>query len=166
MLSTFLSLSLVYANECCDYADEMHAWVCLTQRSSVKVEAEWRNGHIYRAYFTGLDDDDLRHVACLHWAVKVLISGDKLTVNSPLTLVAMKRLRFLPLWGDQFAPLFKGPVPPTFTVNRPDVRLRLYWSRDDLAVKGEKNQSRTDDWEDEQRRKDLANPPPPKTSFQ
>src|SRR5581483_3558487 len=157
MLNTFLALSLTYAAETYDSIDEMRAWVSLTQRNTVKAEAEWRNGHIYRAYFTGLDDDDLEYVARLHWAVKVLISGDKLTVDSPLTLLAMKRLRFLPLWGDQFAPLFKGPMPPTFTVNRPDVRLRLYWSRDDLAVKGEKNQSRTDDWEDEQRRKDLAN---------
>jgi hypothetical protein len=166
MLSTFLSLSLVYANEAIDYAEEMHAWVCLTQRSTVKAEAEWRNGHVYRAYFTSLDDDDLLHVARLHWAVKVLISGDKLTVDSPLTLLAMKRLRFLPLWGDQFKPLFMGPMPPPFTINRPDVELRFYRSRDDLAVQGEKGQSRAEDFIDEERRKDLTNPPPPKASFQ
>ncbi|HZU35258.1 MAG TPA: hypothetical protein VFA18_05100 [Gemmataceae bacterium] len=66
MLSTFLSLVLICTNKAIDYADEMHAWGCLTQRSSVKAEAEWRNGQIYRAYCTGLDDDDLLHVARLH----------------------------------------------------------------------------------------------------
>ncbi len=165
MLNTFLALSLTYAAETYDSIDEMHAWVCLTQRRSVKAEAEWRNGHVYRAYFTGLDDDDLLHVARLHWAIKVLISGDKLTENSPLTLLAMKRLRFLPLWGDQFAPLFTRKSSPPFAINRLDVKRRLYWNRDD-AVNAEKIQNRVDDWVDERRRKDLTNPPPLIASFQ
>jgi hypothetical protein len=127
----------------------------------VKAEAEWRDGHVYRAYLQGLDDDDLEYVARLHWAVKVLISGDKLTVHSPLRLVAMKRLRFLPLWGDQFDPLFMpGPNPTPFTVNRPDVQLRFHANRNNLAVGMEKNLSLCEDREDEERRKDLANPPP------
>ena len=123
MLSTFLSLVLICTNKAIDYADEMHAWVCLTQRSTVKAEPEWRNGHVYRAYFTGLEADDLRYVARLHWAVKVLISGDKLTVNSPLTLVAMKRLRFLAMWGDQFDPYFRPGPPNPFVANRAGVKL-------------------------------------------
>jgi hypothetical protein len=159
MLSTFLALSFSYAAEGRDYAEEMHAWLCLTQRRTVKAEAEWRNGHVYRAYLTGLDNDDLEYVARLHWAIKVLVSGDKLNAQSPNLLIPMKRLRFLPLWGDQFEPLFKGPSPPTFTVNRPDVRLRFYQSRDDLAVQGEKVQNGVEDWEDEERQKDLANLP-------
>jgi hypothetical protein len=165
MLNTFLTLALVYANEAIDYADEMHAWVCLTQRSSVKAEAEWRNGHVYRAYFTGLDDDDLEYVARLHWAVKVLISGDKLTVNSPLTLVAMRRLRFLVMWGDQFKPYFRPGPPNAFVANRLDVLLRFYNNRDPDAIKAEKVGSVDEDHREERRRKELANPPR-LTSFQ
>jgi hypothetical protein len=166
MLSTFLALSFSYAAEGRDYAEEMHAWLWLTQRSGVKAEAEWRDGHVYRAYCQGLDDDDLEHVARLHWADKVLISGDKLNAQSPNLLIGMKRLRFLPLWGDQFKPLFTGTSPPTFTVNRPDVKLRLYWSRDDTAMVGEKGQSSAEDFMEEQRREDLAKPVPSKASFQ
>jgi len=50
-------------------------------------------------------------------------------------------------------------------VNRPDVRLRLHWSRDD-AIDREKSNGRDEDYNEEERRKDLANPPPRKVSSQ
>ncbi len=166
MLNAFLSLALVHANEAIDYADEMRAWVCLTQRSSVKAEAEWRNGHIYRAYFTGLEDDDLRYVVRLHWAIKVLISGDKLTVYSPLTLLPMRRLRFLVMWGDQFKPYFMPGPPDPFVANRPGMQLRFHMNRNKSVVQMEKGLSIFEDQDDEDRRKDLANAPPAPAAVQ
>lgn len=162
MLRTFLILSFAHAGEALDRADERNAWTILThRRPAVKAEAEWRDGHIHRAYLTGLDDQDCLTVACLHWAVKVLASGKDLTPEGVLRLVPMKRLRYLSLWGDQFAPMFTGRTPPPFTVNRPDVKLRLYWNCDGFVVDAEKGQSILEDMAEEERRKDSANRPPP-----